>query len=67
MVWTVNQVKEQLPLVKVEVSKKKTVSCITAGRRNQFCSVYNAEQRSMWEFSWESVTRSLNTNQPLLL
>lgn len=64
--WTVDAVKDCLPLVKVEISGK-IFPAVTSGRKNRFCGVYVPQSEYRFEFAWETVARSLNNNMPLLV
>lgn len=72
--WTVKSVKEELPSVYVKQGKKVLRGSV-GGRLNAYATVYLREEplclNGRWvyflEYSWQAVTRSLNTETPLSL
>lgn len=76
---TVADVKRELPDVPVKIGRK-VYSARLSGRLNQFATVtlsyihHSGPQEHLrgqpwmdWQFSWEAVTRAVNTGNPLSL
>lgn len=69
---TIEQVKEQLPSVKL-FRCGKTYNATVKGRKLPFAMVCinpqdgNKDYELSWEFSWASITRAINTDTPLTL
>jgi hypothetical protein len=63
---TIEQVKEELPQVWVRMGKAVILARVS-GRANRFATVwFDREATYAFEYSWEAVTRSLNTDEPLI-
>lgn len=61
------QVREILPNVSIQLGKKVYRASIS-GRRNAFATVSVKDDQGFflqYEFSWEAITRSVNSMQPL--
>ncbi len=65
MTWTVADVKEELPEVKVLVESHNIARAKVYGRSLDFASVMLLEDGRHFEFSWDTIARSLNTGRPL--
>lgn len=59
---TINEIKEQLPDVKVNVNGK-IETCQIAGRKLDYPSVYTSIGR--FEYSWQAIERAINDNTAL--
>lgn len=72
MNWTIARVKSELPDVRLQIGRK-IVSARLSGRLNQFATVSTTNdfpRRGVplfadWEFSWETIARSLNSGRAL--
>jgi hypothetical protein len=70
---TIEQIKSELPNVKIEINKK-IYNGQVFGRCNQFATVaayentkiYNRVFISSYEFSWAAIQRAVNNNSILL-
>ena len=50
---TIDDIKRELPEVRVKIaSTKSIITCRTAGRKGDFCQVYDPVTAQRWEFSW---------------
>lgn len=67
-VWTVQRVKDELPIVQVKVDGR-VYEMGVYGRQLRFPSVRPFEYGSAvsYEFAWETIVHSLNTGKPLLV
>lgn len=63
-VWTVEQVKEELPSIPVQFGGK-VVQADVSGRKNAFASVWIDSR--VWQFAWETLVHILNSGQPGLV
>jgi len=60
--YTVDEVKEKLPNVRVNVSGKITVGRVM-GRKNRYATVHTS--KGSFEYSWIAVTRAVNGDYAL--
>ena len=66
--WTVERVKAELPDVAISVANEPRVMGQTAGRKNQFCSVFPfGRTHGSYDFAWQTVADSLNRDMALLV
>jgi len=66
-IMNTTQVKDELPTVKVLIGRK-IFKGFLSGRKNPFATVTVYEWNGDfldWQFSWETVTNAINTNQSL--
>lgn len=72
--WTIEKVKETIPIdVQVKVGET-IVECWVHGRKNKFATVYPHDVGASlmldtisWEFNWQAIVNSLNGGQPLIV
>ena len=66
--WTIEKVKSELPDVKVKIDGKIYTGEVR-GRLNDFATVtvFFLSPGTMFTYSWETITRALNNNKPLLV
>ena len=69
---TIEEVKRDLPQVKIEVAKGKVVWARTSGRKCEDClvTVTNTVRNGIdpwkdWHFAWATVARAVTNNTPL--
>ena len=63
--WTIQKVKDELPKIVVIYNDEKFL-CQVSGRKLHFAHVHSLESGHIWEYSWETIARSLNSNMPLI-
>ena len=66
-VWTIEEAKEELPIVKVKVGKEIHDGYL-AGRQKKFPTVFYgpiSQTVGKDQWSWKAIVHSLNTNTPL--
>ncbi len=61
--YTIEEVKEMLPAVKVRVGKR-VVKGLVKGRKNKFATVFTP--LGSFEYSWLAVTRAYNSDKTLI-
>lgn len=65
---SIQEVKDQLPDVTIRYADYPTTyPASVSGRLNRFATVTRIDNGMQWEFSWEAVTRAVNTGRSLLV
>ena len=61
---TIEEVKEHLPRVELRYFDR-IYSAVIRGRQDKFATVFWNDRS--WQFSWETITRAINADRPLVV